>query len=186
MGELITPAEYARRRKSRGLPGGSAQGVHKAILAGRITPINGKIDPDVADIQWAKHTRKRVDYHADQSTDDPPIPTVGKSTDAGATWADSKARTEAAVAALKELELARKTSELVGREGVEHAAYQHGRVLQKAIIDTFPARIAMEVVTIKDPWDAERFIRAQLRAEFAGIVGADTDPIEKGNGKIKP
>jgi hypothetical protein len=169
MGELITPAEYARRRKSRGLPGGSAQGVHKAILAGRITPINGKIDPDVADIQWEKHTRKRVDYHADQSPDDPPIPTAGKSTDAGASWADSKARTEAAVAELKELELARKKGELIDRAGAERAAHQAARTLQKSLVDTLPAAVAVELATITDPWQAECYLRDKLRAELAAL-----------------
>jgi hypothetical protein len=56
MPELISPSEYARRR------GVHHTAVHKAIKSGRILLIDGKIDPEVADIQWEKNTRPRVDY----------------------------------------------------------------------------------------------------------------------------
>lgn len=49
-GKLITQAEYARKR------GVQKSAVHKAVQTGRITLINGKIDPEVADIQWVKNT----------------------------------------------------------------------------------------------------------------------------------
>lgn len=51
MPELITPTEYARRR------GVHHTAVLKAVKTGRISLIDGKIDPDVADIQWQKNTR---------------------------------------------------------------------------------------------------------------------------------
>lgn len=53
---LITQAEYARLRKSRGLPGGSKPGVLKAVQTGRITLIDGKIDPEIADREWQERT----------------------------------------------------------------------------------------------------------------------------------
>lgn len=52
--KLMTQAEYAQHR------GCSAVAVHKAVKAGRISTIDGKIDPAVADIQWAANTRARV------------------------------------------------------------------------------------------------------------------------------
>lgn len=48
---LITQAEYAKRRNV------SREAVRQAVVAGRINLINGRIDPEVADIQWAKNTR---------------------------------------------------------------------------------------------------------------------------------
>lgn len=51
---FITQAEYAKHR------GCSAVAVHKAVTAGRISLINGLIDPVVADIQWAANTRARA------------------------------------------------------------------------------------------------------------------------------
>ncbi|GKS96934.1 hypothetical protein [Acidovorax sp. SUPP2825] len=53
--ELIAQAEYARRR------GVAKSAVAKAVAEGRITLINGKVDPAVADIQWAQNTRARAD-----------------------------------------------------------------------------------------------------------------------------
>ena len=54
MMHLITQAEYARRRKV------SREAVRKAIESKRITgiPHQGRVmlDPDVADIQWARNT----------------------------------------------------------------------------------------------------------------------------------
>jgi hypothetical protein len=51
---LMTQAEYAKHR------GCSAVAVHKAVKAGRISLIDGKIDPAVADIQWKNNTRSRI------------------------------------------------------------------------------------------------------------------------------
>ena len=48
---LISLRAYARHRDV------SLTAVQKARDSGRISLINGKIDPEVADIQWAKNTR---------------------------------------------------------------------------------------------------------------------------------
>lgn len=53
--ELMSKAAYARHR------GCDEKAVRKAIAEGRISLIDGKIDPEVADIQWAKNTRARAD-----------------------------------------------------------------------------------------------------------------------------
>ena len=53
--ELMSKAAYARHR------GCDEKAVRKAIAERRISLIDGKIDPEVADIQWAKNTRARAD-----------------------------------------------------------------------------------------------------------------------------
>lgn len=53
--QLLTKSAYARHR------GCDEKAVRKAIAEGRISTIDGKIDPEVADIQWAKNTRARAD-----------------------------------------------------------------------------------------------------------------------------
>ncbi len=53
--ELITQAEYARRR------GVAKSAVAKAVSERRIMLIDGKVDPVVADIQWERNTRARAD-----------------------------------------------------------------------------------------------------------------------------
>lgn len=64
--ELITQAEYARRR------GVSEAAVSKAVKAGRISLINGRIDPTIADVQWEANTRKAVGRGGIAATAAPP------------------------------------------------------------------------------------------------------------------
>ena len=52
--EWMTQAEYARAR------GVSREAVRKAVKAGRIALVNGKIDPGMADGQWDRNTRKAI------------------------------------------------------------------------------------------------------------------------------
>jgi hypothetical protein len=51
---FMTQAQYAKHRKC------SRVAVHKAVKDKRISLIDGKIDPAVADIQWAANTRARA------------------------------------------------------------------------------------------------------------------------------
>lgn len=104
---------YARHRKAAGLAGGTHRAVQVAIKEGRLkkslTP-DGKIaDVDLADMEWAATT------HVDR------IPLTGP-TAAGTPPPDlqeSRARREAAEAALAEIELAEKRGELVLAGDVE-------------------------------------------------------------------
>jgi hypothetical protein len=58
---LLTLRGYAASRKARGLSGGSPAAVAKAINAGRITRQgDGRIDSQVADVQWMKNTEPRA------------------------------------------------------------------------------------------------------------------------------
>ena len=50
MVNLISQAEYARQREC------SQAAVRKAVKTGRMTLVNGLVDPEVADIQWKRHT----------------------------------------------------------------------------------------------------------------------------------
>jgi hypothetical protein len=167
----MTIIEYAAHRKAVGLSGGTRQAVDKAIASGRISLIEGRIDPAVADIQWERNTQRRVDLHATAPTVQVEAST-SSATDAAAadpSWAESKARTEAAVAQLKEMQVAKMRGELVDRSGVERGSYQTGRQIQKALVDVFPARIAVEGVTFTEPWPFECWLRDQVRAELRAL-----------------
>jgi phage terminase Nu1 subunit (DNA packaging protein) len=61
--DLVSPAEYARRR------GVSRAAVSQAIKQGRISLLDGKIDPAVADIQWERNTRRAVGRGGHAATD---------------------------------------------------------------------------------------------------------------------
>lgn len=86
--ELITQAEYARRR------GVAKSAVAKAVAERRITLIEGRIDPSVADIQWERNTRARADSGRPVSARPTVRPAI--SSDASTTpGADVVSRTEA-------------------------------------------------------------------------------------------
>lgn len=126
---LISQAEYAKRR------GCSEAAVSKAISKKRISLIDGKIDPTVADMQWAMNTRVRAGAGrppggqaaapteqlalvpgADGGQDRP-------AGDAAAPGGDdywrSRSRREAAEAELAEMDLATKRGELIHVKAVE-------------------------------------------------------------------
>jgi hypothetical protein len=171
MPTLLTIHEYAKHRKAAGLSGGSYPAVLKAIKSGRIMLLDGGIDPDVADIQWEKNTRHRIDFHG--KPNQPVLPVaVGWKSAAAPDWAESKSRTEAAVAEIKEMQAAKMRCELIDREGYERAAYQCGRQIQKALVDVMPSRIAVDLAARTDPWDVECYLREQMRAELRALSSA--------------
>lgn len=59
---LLTQADYARWRKSQGLPGGTREAVRKAVEEGRISAFGPDklIDKELADLQWERNTRARI------------------------------------------------------------------------------------------------------------------------------
>jgi hypothetical protein len=165
MAMLVTVSEYAKSRADRGLSGGTRQAVDKAIDAGRISVHDGLIDPDIADQEWEVNTRKRMDIHGES---DMPI-NVPKDSAMPQSWADAKARTESAVAELKELDLAERKGRLIDRSGYEMAAQKTARVLRDALVTTFPSKYALEFAALTDPWQTECRLRDLLRAELHAV-----------------
>lgn len=174
MARLMTVSDYARYRKANGLPGGTHQGVTKAISRGRISlTADGMVDVDEANAQWTANTRRRVDYYAGEAPEvasDGDAPAIDRPAPRGAEWAASKARTEAALADIKEMQAAKMRGELVDRSGVERGAYQSGRQIQKAIVDLFPSRVAVDGAAITEPWAFECWLRDQLRGELLALA----------------
>lgn len=133
--QLISQAEYAKRR------GVSEAAVSKAIAKGRISLINGKIDPAVADVQWAQNTRARAKRSAPAAPaaaapatpiadEAGQIPLVSAAempaaqpgdapAGGGQDYMQSRARREAADAELAEMALAQKRGELIQVRAVE-------------------------------------------------------------------
>lgn len=111
--ELITQAEYARRR------GVAKSAVAKAVSENRISLINGKVDPSVADIQWERNTRARAD--GGRATTElpaglPPAPDVqtlpASTTDEGE-YSVNRARRERYEADLAQMKLLEQQGDLV-------------------------------------------------------------------------
>lgn len=172
MGVLMTPAEYARHRKQAGLSGGTPQAVQKAVDSGRITVENGKIDAEAADLAWKRRTRPRIDLHSGADLA-PPAEKPEKPADpgdSGADWAKAKARDMAAVASMRELELAKRQNELVDRAGVERAAHAIGRQLNRTLVEVWPSKVSVDLAAITDPWEVECFLREQMRTELGSVA----------------
>ena len=170
---LLTKAAYARHR------GCDEKAVRKAIEENRISLIDGKIDPAVADIQWAQNTRARAGAGRQAGADllgdgsgavqTLSAPTAPFSAPAGSApgYQDHRARTEAATAEMKELEAGKMAGRLIVRASTERAIFDAFRQLRDAVMASAP-RAAPKVVGLSDSRDIERVIADEQRKAFDG------------------
>jgi hypothetical protein len=174
--KLMTQAEYAAHR------GCSAVAVHKAVKAGRISLIGDKIDPAVADIQWAANTRARqrnvgsADPQASDLVDQAgggeqaPAPFVA----AAAPLADTgynaaRARREQAEADLAEMAAKKQRGELVAWEDVSRGGFEVGRDLRDAG-ESAVNSLAAELANIQNADEVAVVLRRHHRALFDVLV----------------
>lgn len=174
---LMSKAEYARHR------GCDEKAVRKAIKEGRISAIpqpNGRemIDPEVADIQWARNTRARADSarmaplsepEVGQGASAPENVPEGPATEAVAkvpAYADFRARREAADAEMAEIALAKERRLLVDRKVAEQAAFESFRALRDKAFNV-PLRAASRIVGLADVRAIDAVIAEELRLAFS-------------------
>ena len=167
--QLITQSEYARRR-------GCTEGaVRRAVRDGRITLINGKIDPVAADAQWARNTRVRAGSRA---TDDANLQTGHASASPGRGRADedgddgywqSKARRERAEADLAELKLAEQRGELVRAEAVRAAQARRLAALRESLLQ-LPPRLAPVLAAQEDAARCHDLLQIELHQVLEHMV----------------
>lgn len=161
---LLSLRAYARHR------GCDEKAVRKAIAEGRISAIDGKIDPEVADIQWAKNTRARVDSgktgngQLSLPTGEPG--TSGQDPEAPQSdYQDSRARRERAEAEKAELEAAKMAKRLVDGEAVQTAVFDAFRQLRDRLM-TVPRRTAPTVLGLVDVREIEMKMADEMRSAF--------------------
>lgn len=154
MTELISQAEYARRR------GVSKVAVNIAIKAGRITLTDGKIDPEKADAEWARNSRPRVNSvpstskkmaPAARAPIQPTAPPVTPVTPVASVpidlradtppWQESKARQAAIDADKAEIELAKMVGALVDAATVRAEFSRRISAVREGLLQ-LPARLA--------------------------------------------
>lgn len=175
--QLISKAAYARHR------GCDEKAVRKAIAEGRISCVDGKVDPAVADIQWEQNTRARA------GSSRPAAPS-GKSEGGGGQnaagaaaavdartlpatspvepgYQDFRTRREKAEAERAERENEKEAGRLVERDLVERAVFDAFRQLRDAVIAASP-RSAPKLVGVADVREIERVITDELRKAFQG------------------
>lgn len=171
MPELITRAEYARRR------GCDPAAVTRAIQKGWITPIDDKIDPVVADVQWAANARSR--------TDSRPATALGAQL-AGRTAAPpadlkppreddyfaARARRESAEAELSELKLQEMLGQLVRADAVRAEAARLAAALRESLLQ-LPARLTPVLAAETDPAKLHDLLDTELRQVLAQLTAAE-------------
>lgn len=172
---LLGLRAYARHRAERGLVGRTLHAVQRAIADGRITPIDGKIDPEVADIQWAEKTdsaqqaRGARGGHAPRPASEPPrlAPASGDRDGYFAT----KERRERAEAELAELELQERRRELVRASDVERATFDANRAVRDRVMG-IADRVAPIVASEADVGRCHEIIANECRAALRDVVQA--------------
>lgn len=168
---LISQAEYARRR------GVDPTTVRDAIRAGRITLIDGRIDPDVADVQWARNTRARVGSgQAPASSSAAHAQGAGEGGAATAarpeTYEEARRRREMAEAALAELKLMEQMGDLVRVAAVRSAVAKLAAGLREGLMQ-IPSRLAPVLAAETDAAAVHDQIAAELRQVLEQVTSAD-------------
>lgn len=164
---LLSQSAYARHR------GCDEKAVRKAIAEQRITTVerDGKsfIDPDVADIQWARNTRARVRQDGSAApapatpTQAAPPPSPGNEPD----YQSLRARREKAEAEEAEIRVARAAGRALDRERAERGAFDAFRELRDAAFSAVKSQ-ARRVHGLTELREIELALEDELRQAFAG------------------
>lgn len=173
--ELITQAEYARRR------GVAKSAVTKAVREKRIVLINGMIDPAVADIQWSQNTRARADsgraaapIAQDGVAPQPVEETPGSGPDSapGASaspgYADYRAMREKADAEMAVRANLKDAGLLVERAQVQRGAFDVVRAFRDAVM-VIGQRAAPRCIGLGDSREIEHVITEESRKALEGF-----------------
>lgn len=172
---LISQAEYARRRAV------SRPAVTQAVKEGRISLIDGKIDPEVADIQWAKNTRNPKTPSppaplADRSSTDPLPDTAIPQIAYDLQLARAKREThEANIAEMKERQKAGELVELVAVEKTSADIFAQTRNALERIPDKLAERLAAET----DTFACRELLITEIEQTLADLAAALTAMAEQ-------
>jgi phage terminase Nu1 subunit (DNA packaging protein) len=160
--QLLSQAQYAKHR------GVSGVAVHKAVKAGRITLIEGKVDPAVADIQWQANTRARIS--SAQAPAAPPAPKPGDDGDEVPSdyWA-SRARREKAEAQTAELKLAELQGLLVRADTIRAAHAKRLAGLRESLLQ-IPSRLAAVLAAETEQAKCHDALQRELHAVLASVA----------------
>ena len=171
--ELISLSAYARMR------GVAKSAVSKAVNEGRISLINGKIDPKVADVQWAQNTRARADSRKasdDLDFDDAARPAsaaaeegVATARGKGSRYDNSRAHREEFAAKNEELEYQIKAGKYVDAAELEAEVFRRERMVRDAMLGMC-SKAAPELATISDAFELELRLTAFVRTALKDLV----------------
>lgn len=162
--QLMTKSAYARHR------GCDEKAVRKAIAENRISTIDGQIDPEVADIQWAKNTRARADSKRGVA---PPAGDASTQTTAGVPsgepgYSDYRAIREKADAEMAQRANLKDAGMLLDRHRVERGIFDVVRAFRDSVM-VIGQRAAPACIGLADARDIERAITEETRKALEGF-----------------
>lgn len=169
---LVSLRAYARHR------GVNLSAVQKAISAKRISTINGKIDPDVADIQWAKNTRpdqqERGSLKDFEKTQADLLNLPKQGVESGPQAGNSglsieKAETENVRRQLLELQLAQRRGELVNSEDLQRAMASKLKAASEAL-NSLADRLAPLLAAETNVDAVDKMLRTEIRRAMSLIA----------------
>lgn len=150
--ELLSGRAYAKRR------GVSHTAVQKAIRTGRITAVEGKIDPAVADREWAENTDPSTSRNSVTGTPkghrrgggpSKPNEIDGGGNGRATGYSRARAAREAALAGIERLKLEQMRGELVRVDEVRRVFFNASRKARDELY-TLPAQLAAVLSAIDD------------------------------------
>lgn len=191
---LMSKAAYARHR------GCDEKAVRKAIIEKRISAIGGKIDPEVADIQWEKNTRARVsqgvagaaagqvDLGLEGAGGAAGLAAGGSGSGVGAgagaadkpgadpSYMQFRMRREEADAQIAEMNAAKMKGTMLMRSDVDRAMFEIGREIRDRLT-ACARRIASEVASIPTAEGCELVVDREHRIVLELLVTACREKI---------
>jgi predicted negative regulator of RcsB-dependent stress response len=169
---LLTQAAYARHR------GCSKVAVGKAVAAGRISLVNGMIDPTVADIQWQANSRARANSGTSEQLPlgavQAPAQTGSENGDAqspaprDADYMVSRTRRETAEAELAELKLAEQHGMLIRVDAVKQALANALTATRDGLLQ-IPSRLAAVLAAETDAAKVHELLQLELYRALEGM-----------------
>lgn len=174
MPELISKAEYARRR------GCDPAAVTRAVQKGWITEIDGKIDPVVADVQWAANARSRADSRpataigAQLAGIAPPAAAPDKPASGESAYFVSRARREEAEAQLAELRLQEQQGQLVRADAVRSETARLAAALRESLLQ-LPARLSPVLAAETDAAKLHDLLQLELHQVLAQLTASNVE-----------
>ena len=170
---LVSKSAYARHR------GVDEKAVRKAVAEGRISLINGKIDPAVADIQWAANTRVRAGSGTDLLTQATAVQTDARPVTAPVSpaaavlesYTAARARREAAEAERAELGLAEEKGELIRVEAVKSVLGVLFASTRDALLQ-IPARMAALLAAESAPAAVQTLLYTEIHQALQQLATA--------------
>lgn len=169
-------AQLVSQRKAAAALNMALSTLQHHIKNGNVTPIEGKIDVEVARIQLRRNVdpeqsaRGRQNGGADLSGS-----VDGKS--GGGLWRE-KERTEALRAQLLELELAEKQGKLIDADAVRRATTNKARIARDAML-SLPTRIAAELAAETDPGKVHDRLVAEIRTICAELAAGEAEQTQQ-------